>query len=393
MKNVEDITIVIEDVVGCPGHCAGCVLSEFQRTDKTPKFSLSLLDKSLEKIKEHLDNLNQLKRIQLVFGIADHFILPLDYLEKIFLKSSSLMKKLNIDKESGIFITTSMIGKTNVIVEKVNFLQKLSEQQNTRLFFNVVLDTNTFQNQKLLSVFSENVQKSFEISKSLDLTINLSYETLSHVTPKVLIDYCLSYNFKHLVVNWLPTINNFDKVYKNVEEISKWLLDLLEYSKNQDFHITFKKTIKDTLKFSKNYQNTDSLIDVIESQFIYNSVNNLIINSDGKIFINYEAIGDIPHGENLNVEPLGSVYDEITIMEMIGKKSKYYTSLAMKNIMNENCLNCEFIKECAISGFHYYNKIISDNMKKNKQVKIELDKTLNSLGCYHMSKSLFKSLK
>lgn len=389
MKNIKDMTVVIEDVIGCPGHCAGCILSDEQRVDKEPKFTMSLLDQSLKKIEEHLYNLDELERFQLVFGIADHFVLPLDYLKEIVLKSAKLINKLNFDKESGIFITTSMIGNPNVILEKVKFLQNLSEENNVRLYFNVVLDPKTFHIPKLLESFSKNVKESFKISKSLDLTINLSYETLKYVTPEKLINYCIDFNFNHLIINWLPIKNNIKNVYKNTTEINEWLINLINYSKEKDFYITFQKTVEDILKFSKDYEN-ESLIYSIDTHFINNSINNLIIDSTGKIFINYEAIGDIPHGENLGIKPLGTVYDKESIVEMIHKNSKYYTMLAVKNLMNSHCLDCNFIKECGISGFHYYNKILFDNYE---QTKDEMEKCVNNLDCYHLGKSFFNLLK
>ena len=397
MKGIEDIQVQIEDVYGCPGSCAGCMLSEAQRNSYVPMIDSETLDKIFLKLDSHIRELSYIQRVQIVFGIADHLLLPLDYLEQVVVKTSDFIKNTKIQNScNGLFLTTSLIGKSERVVEKISYLTDVSKREGVRLYFTAVLDPKIFDNQKLLDVFTYNLKYAVELTQSVDLTINLSYETINSLTPERLTQYCEDNKIPNIIINWIPTKDNFPHVYKNIASLSAWLLNLLECNKTANFTIAFKESIENLFKYTKAYGDAElSLSELIVKHFYYMSANNLTINPKGKIFINFEAIGDVPHNEGFNIKEVGSIFEERSIMEMLKEKSEYYRGIAIKNISNKHCLSCEYLKECSLSGFHYYNFLVNDVIKNTQSPVFEQERsdTLKNSGCFHLAKNIFASLK
>lgn len=397
MKYINDFQLQIEDFYGCTGSCLGCMLSSVERSNKKPQLDLQTLQQIFSKMQQHVQQISTIERVQVVFGISDHLILPLDYLEMLFVEGAQFIKKSGIEhSQNGIFFSANMIGKTEHIMKKINYLYDLSRRENIRLFFTVVLDPNIFNNPKLLNVFTTNLKETFKLTQSLDLTINLSYDTINILTPQKLVAYCQEFQVPNLIINWVPTKDNFNNVYKNIHELSEWLIQLMKESNKNIFSLTFPETIKKIFMHTQDYNEQNmTLTEMFDEHFQYMSVNNLIVNPKGKVFINFEAIGDIPHNENFNILELGNVFDHHTIFDMLNNKKDFYKKLTIKNINNPTCLSCEFMKECALSGFNYYTYLLNEIHTQSHDLNFiqEKEKTLKSIQCFHLAKNLISFVK
>lgn len=390
MKN-DELQIQIDDVYACPGSCAGCMLNVFERKSSVPEMSSQTMQNIFDKLKEYSKTLIDVEKINITFGIADHFLMPNEYLEKTYLLASGFInhfKRENKDNSGYIYYTTSLIGKYENTIEKINFLKKLEDENGVKVGLIIVLDPKYLLHKTFAEKYVKNILEAKKIIQKIDLSMNLSEESMTNITPKELYNFTKNNQFDELTIVWTPNLSNLDKTFTNMDFFMNWLLELdalleKDPSIGTSFRLTMLRIVKSMQGLKQNplNENIKNLLDeIVYKDFHFDSAGNLSFK--------FEAVGDVPNNErfgfkNININENGSIKD------MVDKnKNKLFIDI-VKQYKNKECLNCDYIQYCANSGFFIYNKVINDAILKNIE-KEKIIKEKNEKKCFHMGKILFE---
>lgn len=385
-----ELQIEIDDVYGCPGHCPGCVLSTLERKTNIPDMNFSILEKSINKLKDYIPTLKNLEKVNLTYGIADHFLMSNEYLKKTYNLGADLIEETGFNNGyNGIFYTASMIGKHEKIMEKVSFLHNLSLKRGVRFYIIAVLDPKNLYHKSFAETYKNNIIETNNLIGKVDLSINLSEEAISKISPKELYDFALLNNFDEVTINWTPTEDNIKFVYFEQKKLSKWLIEFDELLNNENkLSTSYRPVIKKTINnlMCKSFDEVENSL----QEDIANNLDELVkksiqIDDKGNIFPKYEAIGDIAHNPRIGIKPWGNIQEEISINDIILRELPSTKKFIIKQFTKEPCLSCEYNKFCANSGFHIYNYVLNNFATKEK-----IKENIHDLDCFHVAKSLFK---
>lgn len=387
----EEIQLEIDDVYGCPGHCPGCALSSLERKSFEPDMQFEILENSIKKLIEYVPTLKNLKKLNLTYGIADHFLMSNEYLAKTYNLGADLIEKTGLKNEyNGVFFTASMIGKHEIIMEKIKALHEESLKRGVPVYVIAVLDPKQLLHKKFAEIYKKNIVEANRLLKKVDLSINLSEEAIDKISPQELYDFALMNNFDEVTINWTPTHDNMEFVYFDQNKMADWLIEFDRLiSKEDDLATSYRpvmiKTINNLMCQSSDYYE-DTLKETLNMQLRETLSKSIQIDDKGNLFPKYEAIGDIAHTPRLGIKPWGNVMEENTINDMLDSGLIQAERFITKQFLSEPCMNCEYNKFCANSGFHIYNYVI----KGSKEFKHRVQENLIQNNCFHSGKKLFK---
>jgi len=172
MKN-DELQIQIDDVYACPGSCAGCMLNVFERKSSNPEMTEQTMNNVFFKLKDYAKTLAGVEKFNITFGIADHFLMSNEYLEKTYILASNFINSLkNEGKENSgyIYYTTRLIGKSETTIEKINFLKGLSEKHGVKVGLIIVLNPKYLLHKIFAEKYVNNILQAKQIIKKIDLS-------------------------------------------------------------------------------------------------------------------------------------------------------------------------------------------------------------------------------
>lgn len=336
---VTDIKIAIESMTFCQGNCQGCFFSEEERVG-----GAFLEKKKLEKISNFINDyakdINDLD-ITLIFGQGDHLALKNDEIENLF---STLVSLNNLNPL--VILTTSAIGKTDEIIEKIDLIKSLGIKFNIRLFMSVVIDPKKMLHSNFKSRYLKNIQYIRESFGFIDLAINIGKDTLEHISPEEFSSFLIENKFRHVELNLIPTINTVKKFNDSWNEIIEWLINFQNISENKNYLIfhTYKNQYR-------NQQLKDLEFFKIQNYLKNELVNHIYIanNLDVSLMLSGFTGNAIPYGKKTGYEPIFNI-ENYSLLEL-ENHAKLKSLQILKNTMrNTHCINCEYNKICAFSG-------------------------------------------
>ena len=386
-----EIQIEIDDVYGCPGHCPGCALSSIEKKSTSPDMDFDLIKLSIDKLIPYVKSLKNLEKINLTYGIADHFLMSNEYLEKTYHLGADLIEQSGLNQgHNGIFFSASMIGKHENIMEKVKFLHGVAQKRGVPFYIIAVLDPKNLYRKNFAEIYKNNIIKTNELIGRVDLSINLSEEAIDNISPQEIYDFTVNNHFDELTINWIPTNDNIKYVYFDQTKLKNWLIELDKIIENNgekigtSYRTVMLRTINSIMCNSDNNLN-NNFIEDIKMQMNELVGKSIQISDKGDIFPKYEAIGDVPHSPRLGIEAWGNIKDNKTIEEMIKNSLHKTEKFILKQFVKNPCLTCDFNKFCSNSGFHIYNYILNNNTEIKEQVVSNIQK----YNCFHVGKELF----
>lgn len=386
-----EIQLEIDDVYGCPGHCPGCALSTLERKSFEPDMKFELIERSIQKLIEYVPTLSNLKKINLTYGIADHFLMSDEYLAKTYHLGADLIEKTGLKNEyNGVFFTASMIGRHEIIMKKIKALHNESLKRGVPVYVIAVLDPKQLLHKKFAEIYRKNIVEANKLLKKVDLSINLSEEAIDKISPQELYDFALMNNFDEVTINWTPTHDNMEFVYFDQKKMASWLIEFDRLiSKEEKLATSYRpviiKTINNLMCQSSDYVE-DTLKETLDMQLRETLSKSLQIDDKGNLFPKYEAIGDIAHTPRLGIKPWGNVMEDKSIAQMLDTGLVQAEKFITKQFLSDPCMNCEYNKFCANSGFHIYNYVI----KGNKNLRDRIQSNILNNDCFHTGKLLFK---
>jgi len=383
-----EIQIEIDDVYACPGSCKGCVLTSAERKAVAPDMPPVIREKIFLLLNEYIKRLSGLTKINLTYGIADHGLMDDDYLSKIFMDGENLINNFNVffnTKEvNTVFMSFSLIGKEDIILNKLINLKKISEGKNVLLLPIVVLDPEKLEHHKFGNIYYNNIVNAKRIFGKIDLSLNLSKAAVNILTPQALFDFAKEHQFSEVTINWIPTKDNLDLIFDKdgfIDRLANWLIDFAKLINAQigvgkiecSYDPVIKKTF-DAVMCKKNGSINDViLLDALNQTIDETIIKSLQFDYNGNVFPKLEAIGDVPHNERTGLKPWGNVMEIDNLYDFINEKVMYTKKVIVKSLSSNICMSCDYYAVCAASGFHIYNNVIKND----------------GVNCSHIGKKIF----
>lgn len=189
MNNTEELQIQINDVYACPGHCPGCTLTAIERKTTQPDMFPTTLINTFSKLYDYVQTMPANKAVNVTYGIADHLLMSDEYLEFTFHQAADFLKSIpQVNSDNSIFYSSSMIGKTSFIEKKMKLFEKLRNETGQNVYMLAVLDPKNLTHKSFGKTFSENIVLSQDILGDIDLSINMSLETMNGISPEALLN-------------------------------------------------------------------------------------------------------------------------------------------------------------------------------------------------------------
>ena len=384
MKHRNELQVQIDDVYACTGRCPGCMLSDIERKVRVPDMPSNILELSIFRLKEYVKTLGQLDRINITFGIADHMIINDDeYIIDLHNKAAEIIDLVNPNEKnySSVFFSTSLIGKKDVMLKRMRYIKDNLKYPGVSMIPVVVFDPDLMRRQKFGEKYREMILEVKEIFNKVDLSINISHETVSEFSPEQIHDFASDHGFDELTINWIPTLDNLHFTAVNFDALADWL-------------ILFDKRLQEKNLISSSYRPV--LLRTIDAAMcfkdddwsIYRSVQSLLPNTfpksiqidhNGNLVPKMEAIGDVSHLERFGYELLGNIKDD-SIESIVNKSIDIIGSRIMSaHLLSKQCQKCDVAPICAGTGFHVVNNVL----RKQKKENLESD-------CPHIAKKLIR---
>lgn len=334
---MKQLIINMEYFLQCFGHCSGCFLTTEERLEENI-YKNTLLLPLLNLSKKY----KEVECEHLVIGLGRGNILNLSYqsLEEM-LSFISKIETLFKYKKITFEISTSLIGKIELQIEKALFLL----ENNKNIYFNLVI------NSELTSPsFWSNIHKFYKSTSSYrinnwGLKDNYGDILVLNINPDNLPDINFIEAFTSSYGSPINiSIFPFEReiIEENIEKLNEWSYTLWKKLKNKDLNI---KNYLINLKNSNIEQNLESF-----NEYQYHTE---------KSYYFIDKMGKITNG---SLSIMGEV-DKTRLLEKFNLKiniNEAYISMQKHKI----CRLCPYQKECLLSG-SYLNFMANKNKNYN----------------------------
>lgn len=355
INHADELQIQIDDVYACLGQCGGCILTPTERTAAVPDMSESTLQLTIERLREHAAACAPLRRVNVTFGIADHLLMTDEYLIRLHDLGASIVRagRPTDQAHSGVFFTTSLIGKADVVLERLARL-KTAVADDVPLLPLVVLDPRLMKANKFGPLWRSMVIGAKELFGEIDLSVNLSDEAASQMTPAELLGFADANAFNEVTINWVPTLLNAPRTMGDIAHMRSWLLEFDDLAKPRTHMGTsYRPVIERTVDglMCQTDGTIPSLLDAVSGMLPETVRKSIEIDHRGHLLPKLEAIGDIAHADRFGLSAFGHL-SEGTIEELITKALRPMQREIIAIHSRGDCAACPVSPICAATGFH-----------------------------------------
>lgn len=384
-----EIQIELDDVYACPGACPGCVLTKSERKVAAPDMSDDVRLKILGLLPDYIKSLSGLDTVNITYGIADHLLMPVEYLLRIYEDAVNVFEEVGLN--GCVFMTTSVIGKTEIVYKKIDALAAATEKKSVRLFPIVVLDPAKLEHHKFGTIYADHIAYAKKRFGVVDLAINLSTQAIQEITPKELVDFAVLHGFREVTVNWVPTVDNVLATYSpmEIDRLEEWLIDFAVRSEAASLESSYVPVIRRAydawrcVSDSEIEENGVGVLSVVEKIIPETLAKSIQFDHLGNVFPKWEAVGDVPHNARVLMKVWGNVKEVTSLKDLISSKMNTSILQAVKSVSIGGCVNCVYAPVCASTGFHIYTHVLSE---ANFLGKVE------ERGCPHIAKFLWQTI-
>lgn len=384
MKLAEEIQIELDDVYACPGKCPGCVLTSEERKANEPDMSPEVRKRVWAELVDYIPTLDGLKRMNVTYGIADHFLMPTEYLVEIYKEAVATFRSVKLS--GAVFMTTSLIGKSVTIREKIDALSAYSTSD-VALWPIVVLDPAKMLHNSFGETYLDNIAYAKEHFGVVDLAINLSEEAVKLMGAEALVSFAKKNGFREVTINWTPTPDNITKTYSKAWmcDLVQWLQTFASLAQAEKIECSYVPVIQRAYEAWRCAMDAEraedglSFMPIMESLMPETLKKSLQFDHHGCVMPKLEAIGDVMHGERTELPAWGAVGKGVPLKDLV-ERGLHLTKAKIAKIMTSSaaCRGCEFNALCATTGFHVYTHVIQASTQK-----------IDGNDCPHVAKYLW----
>jgi len=370
MKHRNELQVQIDDVYACTGRCPGCMLADFERKVRTPDMSLEILELSITRLKEYVQTLGRLDRINITFGIADHMVINNDdYIIDLHNKAAEIIDLVNPKERhySSVFFSTSLIGKQAVMIERMKYIKNNLKYPGVSMIPVVVFDPDLMRRQKFGDKYREMILEVKEIFNKVDLSINISHETVTEFSPEKIHDFAADHGFDELTINWVPTLDNLQYTAVDFDKLADWLIKFDERLQEKNIiSSSYRPVLLRTIDAAMCFKDEDwSIHRSVQSLLPNTFPKSIQIDHHGNLVPKMEAIGDVSHLERFGYNLIGNIRDE-SIQNIVNKGMDIIGSRIMSaHLLSKQCQKCDVAPICAGTGFHVVNNVLRKKQKED----------------------------
>ena len=389
MKHATEIQIELDDVYACPGKCPGCVLTTEERKSPVPDMSGATRLQILASLEKYIPQLSGLKTMNLTYGIADHLLMPTEYLVQIYKDAARLFDAAGLAGSGSIFMSTSVIGKTAMVKAKLAALAEASREFETKLYPIVVLDPAKLIHASFGKTYAHHIAFTKELFGVVDLAINLSDRAIADMSARTLVEFAKKHGFREVTVNWVPTPDNLKATYSPevVLKLRDWLLEFAVEAEKEHVECSYVPVVQkayDAWRCALDGEEGDGqgVLNLAEKLLPETLEKSLQFDHAGNVFPKWEAVGDVPHNDRVGLKVWGNVNESPDLSALIRNGMPKTIRTVIKAVSGSPCNTCEFSGFCATTGFHAYTHVLKEG---------QADGWLKD--CPHVAKTLIQNLK
>jgi hypothetical protein len=351
----------VNDAHACLGQCAGCVLHPDERRVSTPSMSAPMLDLAVSRMHDYAAGLAPLKRVNVIFGVADHVLFGADYLVDLHRRGSAvvLAGRPSDTARSAVFFTTSLVGRQDRVVAMLREVR--SRMQGPIPFVPlVVLDGRFMGEMKFGPIWRDMVGEARRLFGRVDLATNLSADAVAAMTPAQLVAFADANGFDEISVNWSPTLANAPRTLVDMPGLERWLLefdDLLEARPN--IQTTYRPVIARIMSaFDARQDGTrPTMMDTVDEIVPETLRKQFEIDHDGSLLPKFEAVGDVAHAPRHGLKAIGNVR-LASISDLVEAAIPRVKARIASIHARGACARCGHAAACAGSGFHVATSVM-----------------------------------
>jgi hypothetical protein len=388
MKLATEIQIELDDVYACPGKCPGCVLTAEERKSPVPDMSKETRQTILSALADYIPTLQGLTSMNLTYGIADHLLMPTDYLVSIYKDAAELFDRVGLAGSGSIFMSTSVIGKTDMVKKKLTALAEAAKPYKTKLLPIVVLDPAKLMHASFGKTYAHHIAFAKELFGTVDLAINLSDKAIAQMSPRELVDFASTHGFREVTINWVPTSDNLKATYSKAVVVSlrDWLLAFAKEAEQVHVECSYVPVVKrayEAWRCALDGEEGDGQgVMALAEQLLPETLSkSLQFDHAGNVFPKWEAVGDVPHNDRVGIPVWGNIHATPDLRRLIQAKMPKTIGVVLKAVAQSPCESCPYVGFCATTGFHAYTHVLK---KANASGWLE--------DCPHVAKSLVEAL-
>jgi hypothetical protein len=357
-----ELQVQIDDVYACHGSCGGCVLSALERRATVPDMPPAVLDLAVARLAEYAASLGRLDRVNVTFAVADHLLMPNDYILRLHEMGASVIRAAApADRShSAVFFTTSLVGKPEDVAGRLRAIRSAAASD-VPLLPIVVLAPALLHAAKFGPAYRDLILEAKALFGKVDLSINLSDEAVAEMSPGELMGFATGNGFDEVTVNWTPNLVNADKTCGDIAATAAWLLafdDLLSGNPgvSTSFRPVLERTVAATMCRGDGAPPTlRSTVEDILPETIRRSVE---VDHTGALLAKLEAVGDIFHADRFGMRPLGRLADA-PIAELVARAiPDVQKRVLAAHAAFRACVECPVAGVCAGTGFHVVNRVM-----------------------------------
>lgn len=380
----DELQIQIDDVYACPGTCAGCALTIDERKVTRPDMAPETLALTFRRLREYVPTVAGVRRVNLTYAIADHLTMPDEHLELLYREAASFLSDLSLDGSSGVFFSTSLVGRPDRVLPRLEFLSSLGSDFS---FLPVaVLDPAKLRDPRYGPDYAFLVAEAKRLFGAVDLTLNLSNDAVATFPPEEFHAYAVSSGFRDVTINWTPNLENLSRTTGDVGALADWLIRYDSAASASDGpESSFGPVARKALAFAERARASgdDCGIAAAAAAVVPGTIGKSIeIDHLGSLLAKFEAVGDVPHAPRFGYPTLGSLRDG-SIRELLDAgASRLVSSVARTHASCSACMSCEWAIACAATGYHVYTAMLSGKRGRGAS---------KGSGCPHVAATLFEA--
>jgi disulfide oxidoreductase YuzD len=379
-----ELQVQIDDVYGCLGLCAGCVLTPDERKAKTPDMPTEILELAISRLTDHAAAMRPLKRVNVTFAIADHILMGADYMKRIHALGARVVRAgtPTAMEYSGVFFTTSLVGKPARVMEMLKDVRQAIEDDVPFIPL-VVLDGRVVNATKFGAQWRGMVLYAKELFGKVDLNTNLSVDACGSMSPAELMSFASDNGFDDVTVNWTPTLANADATLSDNHATSAWLLEFDDLVRSRGGITTgygqyLDRVVQNAIR-DRGGDGASGMADYVKAVVPETIRKSIEVDHRGNLLAKFEAVGDIPHAPRHGLPALGHISEGS--VDYILERAK---GTMIRNVVQQHakggCVGCEFNAVCAVTGFHVSTAVA----RKTGRIEANED-------CPHVARALIEA--
>lgn len=359
-----ELQIQIDDVYSCPGHCAGCMLSAAERRLGGPDMAPAVMDRALGAVEAYAQRLGALDRLNLTFGLADHLMMPDDYLSQLMNRGARLVDRVSPrDRDhSAVFVTMALIGKPARLAARLHALAAQSAALAVPMIPVVILDPQLLHTAQFGTAYRDLILTAKSAFGRVDLSLNLSRPAAALMNPQMLVEFALANAFEEVTINWVPTDGNARHTLTRPADLVSWLLTLDRLIAAEDtlscsYRPVIQRSIAAVLCKRDDPAVPLPVTDVVRDIVPRTIAHSLQIDPKGRLLAKFEAVGDVPHAERFGFADLGSVMEAEIATLLARHLPRTVAAVTAAHARTPACGACAVSDICAATGFHIFNRL------------------------------------